>query len=67
MPTIRIFHRPGVWFGYSKISLLWNFHVRGKAVANPFIPCPEGRIAINRMKKHFGEPPSDFKWGYILD
>lgn len=57
--------REGTWFLYSKTNPKWC--KSGRCLCGGFMKPKEVDDALEKLKKQYGEPPEDLRWGYEKD
>ena len=58
--------RPGIWWMRSEKDSKWNAEGRSLYVGEDKMPL-ECRKKFEDLKKMYGKPPDDLKWGYHRD
>lgn len=59
---------PGEWYGFSKLSLLWNMRVKtDNVLPKPsklwqIKPCEAAKEKMRLNEQYLGEKPKDFRW-----
>lgn len=55
----------GSWWLQSKSDPRWN--ASGRAAVGGFVMPEACKQKLEELKRRFGEPPRDLKWGYMKD